>query len=323
LPVLRLLKAHLPESEIYWWVERRLAPLLENDPDLAGLVLFHRRRWKNPMNWGELWRSIRWAREQRFDWVIDLQGLARSALFAWLANGRLTVGLDTPRELARGFYDLTIRRESFDTHAVDWYLGVLPLLGVPVHSNFQWLQSKPQVARGLSVKWPVNGRPWVVLQPGARWPNKRWPLESFSALLRELLLREPRTGFVILGSEQDQEAGQALAQLDPNRCLNLTGKTSLPEMVEWIRLSSLMITNDTGPMHVAAALAKPIIALFGPTEPRRTGPYGKTGKVLQLDLPCAPCLKARCRNSRHLECLRALPPSAVLESITPQLQLKQ
>jgi heptosyltransferase-1 len=87
LPVLRLLKQHLPASEIYWWIDTNLAPLLEGDLDLAGVIHFHRRRWAAPRYWPEIAHSIRWMRQQAFDWVIDLQSLMRSGVFAWLANG--------------------------------------------------------------------------------------------------------------------------------------------------------------------------------------------------------------------------------------------
>ena len=86
LPVLRLLKLQWPESEIFWWIDSSLASLLEGDRDLAGIVRFERRRWGSPVNWPEMWRSIRWMRTQQFDLVIDLQCLARTGIFAWLAN---------------------------------------------------------------------------------------------------------------------------------------------------------------------------------------------------------------------------------------------
>jgi ADP-heptose:LPS heptosyltransferase len=103
------------------------------------------------------------------------------------------------------------------------------------------------------------------------------------------------------------------------RCLDLTGKLSLLEMVEWLRLSELLVTNDTGPMHVAAALGKPVVALFGPTTPRRTGPYRQLEHVLQARLPCVPCLKPRCAYAKPLECLRALPPSAAVQAVIARL----
>jgi lipopolysaccharide heptosyltransferase I len=321
LPVLRLLKRHLPQSEIFWWIETGLAPLLENDADLAGLVRFNRRRWAEPRNWARLFRSVRWARAQHFDWVIDLQCLARSAVFGWLTNGQLTVGLDEPREGARGFYDLIATRPSYYTHAVDWYLRVLDLLKVPIHWDFQWLPRRPDIEKTVRHKWPVDASRWVVLQPGARWLNKRWPIESFAELVRRLAASANEFRFAILGGAEDVSLGATIAQVAPDRCLDLTGKLSLPEMLEWIRLSEIMISNDTGPMHAAAAMGKPLVALFGPTEPRRTGPYGQLQNVLQEKLWCSPCMRPRCKNPMHLECLHKLTPSLVLERMQTQLAM--
>jgi lipopolysaccharide heptosyltransferase II len=156
----------------------------------------------------------------------------------------------------------------------------------------------------------------VALQPGARWQNKRWPVENFVTLVRQLAQKHPHTRIAILGDKGDQLLGQIISEAAPDRCLNLCGQTTLPEMIEWIRRCDLMITNDTGPMHVAAALGKPLIALFGPTEPHRTGPYGQLQNVLRVaDLPCAPCMKSTCHYEKREECLRALTPAAVLARI--------
>lgn len=346
LPVLRLLKLHHPHAQISWWIDSSLAPLLEGDPDLAGVVRFERKRWGKPQHWPEMLRSILWLRKQNFDLVIDLQCLARSAIFAWLSNGEKLVGLDETREGARGFYDHAIPRKSFHTHAVDWYLSVLPHLHVPVHNHFEWLPPRPDIAAAIRRKWPdgeksearnpksefpapeggcpqgsqpstLNPQPhWVALQPGARWQNKRWPVENFAELVRQLAKKQPGTRFAILGDKNDRLLGQIISEAAPDRCLNLCGQTTLPEMIEWIRRCDLMITNDTGPMHAAAAMGKPLIALFGPTEPRRTGPYGQLQNVVRLDhLPCSPCLKSRCRYEKPEECLRAISPAAVLARI--------
>jgi len=323
LPVLRLLKQHFRDAEIFWWIDAGLKSLLEGDPDLAGLVLFERKRWKSPRRWPEAVRSVRWMREQQFDLVIDLQFLARSATFAWLANGKSLVGLDEIREGARGFYDRVTPRASFHTHAVDWYLSVLPLLGVPVHKNFEWIPARPQIAAQVKQKWfsqfsTLNSQ-LVLLQPGARWDNKHWPVEHFADLVRRLAQTFPDVRFAVLGSDDDKSLGKRIADAAPARCLNLCGETTLPEMIEWLRLCDLMITNDTGPMHVAAALGTPLVALFGPTEPRRTGPYGQLDHVVRIDLPCAPCLKSYCTWKNPVECLTAIPPAAVFEQARRRL----
>jgi heptosyltransferase-1 len=313
LPVLRLLKLHFRDAEIFWWIDSHLAPLLEGDPDLAGVVRFQRDRWAAPKHWLEIFRKIHWLRRQNFDLVIDLQGLARSGAFAWLARGKFLIGLDEIREGARGFYDMMVPRKSFHTHAVDWYLSVLPQLGVPVHKNFQWLPERPQIAAQIKSKWKTDGTNWIAIQPGARWDNKRWPVKYFSELISLLAKKFPGTRFAIFGSDEDKPLGEIISRAEPSRFLNLCGETSLPEMVEWIRLCDLMITNDTGPMHAAAALGKPVVALFGPTEPRRTGPYGQLENVLRIELPCSPCLKSFCTWKNPNECLNAISPAMVFE----------
>jgi len=319
LPVLRLLKRHWPASAVWWWVEADLAPLLEGDPDLAGVVRFERHGWRSPRRWWALADTVLWMRRQRFDWVIDLQGLARSGVLAWLANGQCLIGLDEPREGARGFYDRIVPRATFHTHAVDWYLGVLPLLGVPVRRDFEWLPARPAVAAAVRQKWNSPPGPWVAVLPGARWENKRWPVEHFAEVVRQLAAARADLRFAILGSAADQPLGQAVARAAPRQCLDLTGTTSLPEMVEWLRRCAVTVTNDTGPMHVAAALGRPVVALFGPTEPRRTGPYGQLDGVLRHALPCAPCLKPRCRHRVPLECLKSIPPSRVVAAVQRHL----
>jgi len=324
LPVLRLLKLHYPASEIFWWLDSALAPLLEGDPDLAGVVRFERKRWGKLRHWPEMFRSLRWLREQKFDLVIDLQCLARSGAFAWIANGKFLIGLDEVREGARGFYDLAVPRKTFHTHAVDWYLSVLPPLGVPVHKNFTWLPPRPQITVAVKRKWPstFNLQPstLILLQPGARWENKRWPVNYFAGLVRRLAEKFPAARFAVLGNRDDQPLGEIISRAAPEHCLNLCGEISLLEMIEWVRLCDLLVTNDTGPMHAAAALGKPLVALFGPTEPRRTGPYGQLENVLRLDLPCSPCLKSFCTWKNPNECLNAILPATVFEFACRKLQ---
>ena len=320
LPVLRLLKLHFPQSEIHWWIDSTFRSLLEADPDLSGIVLFERRRWSSPRHWDELLASIRQMRAMKFDWVIDLQGLARSGLFAWLANGGVSIGLDDNREGARGFYDFAVPRPGFHAHAVDWYLEVLRFLGVPVRRDFTWLPARPDAAAAVKEKWRPDSARWIVLHPGARWSNKRWPAEHFAELVRLLARDYEDVKFAILGGKNEAPLGESIARAAPNRCLDLTGRTSLPEMTEWVRLGELTVTNDTGPMHVAAALGKPVVALFGPTEPRRTGPYGQINRAIQLtSLSCVPCLKDTCAYEKPFECLRGVSASVVHAEVLSRL----
>jgi lipopolysaccharide heptosyltransferase II len=267
---------------------------------------------------------MRAMRAKKFDWAIDLQGLARSGIFAWLSNARLIVGLDNPREGAReganAFYDLRPPAAGADTHAVDRCLAVLPLLKVPVHWNFEWLPERPDIAAQIEKKWQAATEPRILLLPGARWDNKRWPVANFIELVRRLRAATDLP-FAVLGGNEDRPLGEAIAGDNPGRCLDLTGQTSLWEMIEWLRRSRLIIANDTGPVHVAAALGKPLVALYGPTDPRSTGPYGMLGSAIQLtDLPCVPCFKSTCSYSMPLACLHGIGVELIFKKAMEQVQ---
>jgi lipopolysaccharide heptosyltransferase I len=319
LPVLRLLKLARPDAEIHWWVDSNLAPLLEGDPDLARVLRFRRDRWAAPKHWYEISTVIRFMRAQRYDWVIDLQCLARSGAFAWFANGKFLIGLDERREGARGFYDTIVSRPTPQTHAVDWYLRVLPALGIPVHNNFDWLPERKELAAALREKFKTDRSRWIALQPGARWETKRWLAENFVELARLIEKDLPGHSVAVLGGGDDRALGESIAQAAGGRCVNLAGQLALLETVEFLRTAAALVSNDTGPMHIAAALGKPVVALFGPTDPRRTGPYGQVEKVLRRPPPCAPCFKGKCANPNQLECLRTITPADVLAELKSRL----
>jgi lipopolysaccharide heptosyltransferase II len=174
---------------------------------------------------------------------------------------------------------------------------------------------RPMAAQVVRHRIGADTSPWVAIQPGARWFNKRWPVEHYSVLVGRLATWRPDLRFAILGGKDDEELGRTIVQAAPARCLDLTGKISLPEMIEWIRQCKLMVTNDTGPMHVAAAVGTPVVGVFGPTEPYRTGPYGQLEHVLRLDLSCVPCMSSRCRHKPLMECLTNIPPDRVFSAV--------
>jgi heptosyltransferase I len=313
LPVLRQLKKRFPHGQFYWWISAGLRPLLENDPDLTGLFVWDRQRWSETRFWKGMASSIGQMRDLRFDYVIDLQGLARSAILGWLAQGDHFIGLNDAREGARAFYDTILGGRATNIHAADWYQKVLPFFGVAPSDDFIWLPPNPVVAHAVQSKWQLGSEPWILLNPGARWLNKRWPAENFGRLAKLLVEAGFQGRFGILGGPEDVAASKIIAAAVPDRALDLAGKTSLPELIEWIRLSSLVVSNDTGPIHIAAALGVPVIGLYGPTNPGWTGPYRQISRVLSHPLPCAPCDKPRCHRANSMECLRAIPPEQVGE----------
>ncbi|MBN8248736.1 MAG: lipopolysaccharide heptosyltransferase II [Verrucomicrobia bacterium] len=319
LPVARLLRLRFPGATLHWWVNADLAPLLEGDPDIARIVPFERRRWANPESIGRGVTALRRLRAERYEWVLDLQGLARSATLAWLVRGRLTVGLQDWREGAPALYDVSVPRPSPATHAVDWYLAVLRALEVPVDRPYEWLPLRPAAAAAVAARSDAPETLWIALQPGARWTNKRWPVERFAETAQRLLSGNPQCRIAVLGGSADRPLGAAIAAAGGSRVLDLSGRLTLPEMVEWIRRCAVLVTNDTGPMHVAAALGRPVVGIFGPTDPRRTGPYGQTDRILRVPMPCAPCLKPACHLAEPLACLTRISVEAVVGAVTARL----
>ncbi len=319
LPLLRLLKRHRPDAVVHWWLAAELLPLLEGDADLAHLIPFERRRWRSPAYWPSGLAQIRAMRAARYDWVIDLQGLARSAAFAWLADGGFTTGLELEREGAHLSYDLAVPRPKDRPHAVEWYLAVAAALDIPVHDQFEWLPARPDIAAHLTVKWPRDKFRWLAINPGARWDNKRWPATHFAELVRQLAASDARLRFALLGGSGDWQLTETIRRAEPGRCENFAGRTALPELIEVLRRCDLLVTNDTGPMHLAAALRKPVVSLFGPTRPDQTGPYGQTHLALTRPLPCAPCMKGRCHWADPMACLTGISPVRVAEEVWRRL----
>jgi ADP-heptose:LPS heptosyltransferase len=154
-------------------------------------------------------------------------------------------------------------------------------------------------------------RPRIVLHPTARWRTKLWELDRWRALARTLLAGG--VGVILTGSRDDDSVAAAiLAGLDPAP-LCLVGRLSLTQLTAVLQAVDLMITVDSGPMHIAAAVGTPVVALFGPTDPRRTGPLGP-GRVLRRELPCSPCLQRRCQITDTYRCMRDLSVAEVLDA---------
>jgi ADP-heptose:LPS heptosyltransferase len=155
-----------------------------------------------------------------------------------------------------------------------------------------------------------NEQPYAVLLPGTNWATKRWPVERFAALVKPL---QERFGLqpVVGGAACDLALGEQIGGI------NLAGRTSLRQVVALLERAAVVNANESGPMHIAAALGRPLVTLFGPTNPIRTGPFGRPESVLRLDLPCSPCYSRRCS---HQSCLQWLQIAPVLKLAEQQMQ---
>lgn len=302
LPTIRCLKVGLPAT-ITWVVNAVYAPLLQYAADVDEVVPFDRRR---PLR--GLWKVIRQLRRREFDLVIDLTGLFKSALISRLARGRLCLGPSYARELSWLFYHRQVGSGDLNRHAVDRYLDVARALQV---------QDGDRVFPLAFPSWapPEDGtKPVVVLIPSARWPSKLWPAASFADVADRL--RRDGVQVLVVGGELPTGA-DPLANVEG--LMDLRGRTSLSELGGILQRADLIIANDTGPMHLAAALGRRVIALMGPTDPSRTGPYGTGHRVLSTRPPCSPCFSKVCRNPAGQICLQDLRPAEVYAAAVEML----
>ena len=306
LPTLEGLRTAFPTAHITWLAEAAFAPLLLGHPALDEVWPVPRVRPGRSAGREELLQLLSLARRVRaatFDLVIDLQGLLKSAMWVALSKSPRKVGYHRTRELS--YLALTERLAPYDpeAHAVWRYLNVARHLGAP--------PAPPRFRLGLTPVLPPallpSDRPLAVLHPGARWATKLWPAASW-AHLADWLIKEKGLAVVITGSAGDRElAAQICAQMQ-EKPWNLAGRTGLPELAGIMQQARLAVTADTGPMHLAAALGTPVAAVFGPTSPWRTGPFGAGHRVVRLGVACSPCFRRRCPEPR---CLLDLPPDEV------------
>ena len=318
LPFLVALRRSYPKARVGWVISRACAGLLEGRPDVDDLYVFERKRWggfRNLMrNLREMRAFSRTLRAQKFDLVVDLQGLFRSALLTRMTGAPRRVGFANARELGWVFYTDRVRVPSPDMHAVDRYLLVAEHLGLAIERpvRFNVCVTEDARARASAMLGAVNpgGRPVAALIPGSQWPSKRWPAELFADLAGRLGER----GFcaVFLGAPDDVPLVERIRAMMANPAASLAGKTTIPQLSAVLGRAGVVVANDSGPMHLAMALGRPVVALYGPTSPDRTGPYGGRATVLKSTRPCAPCYDAECED---VECLREIGVERVLAAI--------
>jgi lipopolysaccharide heptosyltransferase I len=314
LPVLGLLRKKWPEASISWLVTPACAGLVDGHPLLDETIYFERRKfgagWRSPRAAASFLKFTGGLRDRNFDLVIDLQGLFRSGWIAALARAPIRIGFANAREMAWLFYTHRVPIHTMEQHAIDRYLAVMEALDCgrsPVDFVFPTTDDDraqvDEMLRGVGN--------FAVLLPGTNWPTKRWPAEYFAAIVAPLRERFGLQSVIAGGSD----VLEIVRGID---AMNLAGKTNLRQLVALLERASLVIANDSGPMHIAAALGRPLVTPFGPTNPIRTGPYQRMGSVIRLDIPCAPCYSRKCS---HQSCLKWLTIEPVLDLAAKQLAI--
>lgn len=321
LPILAALRRAHPHAHIAWLVGKTFVPLLENHPLLDEVISFDRRRFGRMLQsatiFAEFTRFVQALRHRRFDAVIDLQGLARSGFMAYATGADTRIGFADAREMAWTFYSRRVRCPRTVAHAVDKNAYLARSVGLPVDPlEFPLGITATDRARAQQLLEERAGESigrFTAILPGTRWESKQWHAGGLASVVRSIA----QEGFprpVLLGGPDDRPISDQIVEQSGVAAVNLAGRTTLRELAALLSLSTLVVCHDSGPMHIAAALRKPIAAIFGPTNPARTGPYARSASVVALPLECVPCYRRRCPLGHHA-CMRTLDPESVMQAV--------
>ena len=317
LPVLAKLRQRFPAAQIDWLIKPECADLVRCHPALSGLVSFPRRAaggaWPQAV---QMMAALRAVRRARYELAVDLQGQMRSAAFALASRAPVRIGFARAREGAWLAYSHRIPVPSLDHHAADRNLWLGRLLGfAPDAPDFRLYLPPDAVpaTAALLLRHGLVGRRFAVLVPGTLWQTKHWSIAGFATVGRHLA--ERGLSVVLAGADRDRPLAAAVAAACPG-AIDLAGETSLGRLAALLQQAAICVTNDSGPMHIAAALGTPVVAAFGPTNPVRTGPYGQPDAVVRAGVPCSPCYIRRLRRCPHQHrCMTTLAPAMMIDRI--------
>lgn len=309
LPFLNSIKSCFPRAEIHWVVAKGLEGLLEGHPMIDYLIIINKDMWKKISMAGQTLREVRQLftklRNERYDLVVDLQGLLRSGLITMATRAPVRIGFQEAREGSRLFYNKRVKGGK-DIHAVDRYIKMAEALRCDTDNvifPFPLIKNDVREIRELK----TSLKEYAVIVPGARWKTKIWPAENFGLFASGLSVKT-----VVIGSRADRAIAEKVVGTSGGNAISLAGSTNLKELIELMRGAKFVISNDSGPMHIAAGLNIPVVAIFGPTSPSRTGPYGSRHIVLQSGLECAPCFKKKCN---EMKCMKDITVEMVFEKV--------
>lgn len=298
LPVLTNLRIAFPEAEIHWLVFQAYRELLEDHPDLDQVLSLDRPRisWKSVSQ--DLLPLRRWLKKNPYDWVIDLQGLFRSGLLTSWTDSQRKIGLASAREGSKFFYT-----ELVDDHASQAamrYLQVLDHLKVPYNPHLFHLtisHSLPEKIASL--------KDFVVFHPYSRWETKLWPWRNYSRLARQL----SPFPCVFVGNGP-------WFPIEGENVIDLREQLTLKSLIKTLENAQVVLSTDSGPGHLAAALGVPTLSLFGATDPQKTAPVGKNTDFLTSKTPCSPCMKRSCLSHENMACMKKISVESVFEKIS-------
>lgn len=322
LPFLEVLRENFPNASIDWLVEEQAFQVIAGHSGLDRVIVSRRNSWKSRLlhfkSYMPLIREVseflKELRSYEYDLVIDLQGLLKSGVLVGLSKGKRKIGMGGAREGGWIFLNERPVQVDYEQHAIERYLRVAEYLdcdSISWKGDIPFSDSDKKRTDDLLNANGIQKRPLVAINPMARWKTKLWEPERFAALANRIT-DELSCKVIFTGSNTDRDVIKDIFRKMKGRPINLAGRTSLKQLAYLFTRCAALVTTDTGPMHIGAAMGCRVVALFGPTAPWRTGPYGHSHEVIRVNLECSPCFKKKCSN---MTCMKEITVDRVFEAV--------
>ena len=315
-PAIRAVRKHFSGAYISCWCVPRVAEILRENPNIDNLLLYDERRWY--LSPWDCLKFIVTLHNRCFDLAILFHRSTIRSLFVKLADVAYIVGEQTVKRRSFRLLDKSVEVEKNKMHRVDYYLSIVSAIGVEPDGYHYDINYGPEEIFHVTELLNKHGirEKFAVLNPGANWERKRWPVENF-AELAERIVSQLDWDVILSGAVKDiwlcEQVLERCARKD--RIFNLAGKTTLGQLAYLLSQASIVVSNDSGPLHIAAAVNKRVIGIFGATSPSVTGLYGDLkGNNLFSSVKCQrPCYKDSCDN--ELLCMRSISVDMVMNKI--------
>jgi heptosyltransferase-2 len=314
-PALAAVREGFPDARIVLLARPLVAELFRHHPDVDEVMLYER-PGRHEGALGRL-RLAGEVRRRRFDGALLLQNAFDAAMIAFLARIPERAGYPTDGRRILLTVPVPLTPAILERHEVEYYLCLLDGLGVPrpVPAALKLAvteEERETMATRLASFGIERGAPIVAINPGATYGSaKRWYPDRFAAVA-DALSAEWSARVVVVGSTAEAPLAGEIEAATRSPLANLAGKTTVRELMALLSLSSFLVTNDSGPMHIGAALGVPLVAIFGPTDWRRTSPWTSLAKVVRVEIDCSPCRLRVC--DRGHECMLGVTPGMVIDA---------
>ena len=325
LPALNILRENFPNAHISWLIEEAASDIILDHPALDRVLISRRKKWIQSLIKGpnrlnaikSIYYFVKLLRDTQYDLLIDFQSLLKSGVLIGLTKAKRKVGFGKGMdhsEYSYLFLNERVPAVKMDNHAINRELLLLEAIGIKGNRIEFNMPIQPESRKSVNELLESHSISYsqkiVSINPQAKWDTKLWDSEKFSIVAD--WIAEQGFKIVFTGSAEDADLNDLIINMMKYQAINLSGKTSLKMLAALFARSTFIVSTDTGPMHIGASVHTPVIAIFGPTAPWRTGPYGEIHKVIRTELDCSPCYKRTCST---MECMKSISSQQVIQEI--------